>query len=163
MENFKKIKERILKHCAVKGCSKYELQPIIDSNTWEELKVIIVDEFWWCFDDNTKELPDGHYKTSKYEFTIVDGKLEGEYKEWWSNGQLWEESFYKDGKLEGNCKRYYKNGQPHIHCTYKNGLSDGEFKSWRINGQLEEQSYFKNDKLEGERKLWLRNGMTVTL
>ena len=57
-------------------------------------------------------LPDGYYKTSKREFRIVNGKLDGELKEWWPNGKLW------------------------VHCTFKNGLLNGEYKEWSEDGKL---------------------------
>lgn len=47
----------------------------------------------------------------------------GELKEWWSNGQLSEHSYYKNGKLHG------------------------EYKSWSLGGTLVRYELWKNGKL----------------
>ena len=53
---------------------------------------------------------------------FIQGNEEnGEYKEWWYNGQLFKHCFFKNERLEGEYKRWYSNGQLFIHCFYKNG------------------------------------------
>jgi antitoxin component YwqK of YwqJK toxin-antitoxin module len=93
------------------------------------------------------QVPDGHYKSSKREFTIVNGKLHGEYKEWWENGQPCVHCTYKEGKLEGERKVWYKNGQLIVHCFYEKGLIHGEFKRWYSNGQPWEHITYKEGQL----------------
>ena len=46
---------------------------------------------------------------------------EGEYKQWWKNGQLWIHCFYKDGERHGEYKEWYDNGTLAVHRLYKNG------------------------------------------
>ena len=46
----------------------------------------------------------------------VNGKKEGIWKYYHSNGNLWYECFYKNGLLEGLYKSYYSNGS----LFYKN-------------------------------------------
>ena len=67
-----------------------------------------------------------------------DGKLEGECKWWYENGQLEEQAFYRDGKLEGEYKWWYENGQLKMQAFYRNGKLEGECKSWYENGQLQD-------------------------
>ena len=88
--------------------------------------------------------------------------LNGEYKEWHDNGQLYIQSFYQNGNLDGEYKEWHDNGQLNIHTLYTNGFRegerkewyrDGEYKKWYYDGQLNIQTFYKNGKLEGERKV----------
>ena len=46
----------------------------------------------------------------------------GEYKEYYENGQLRYQSFYKDGEMDGEYKEYYGNGQLACQGFYKDGV-----------------------------------------
>jgi antitoxin component YwqK of YwqJK toxin-antitoxin module len=118
--NFAELKERILTQAIEKNACVEELERAKACKSWKRLQEVIADNIWWCIEKYI-ELPDGHYESSKREFTVVNGKLEGEFKDWWENGQLFVQSFYKDGKEHGEYKRWYSNGQPWAHCTYKDG------------------------------------------
>mmetsp|Transcript_29795 Transcript_29795/g.33229 ORF Transcript_29795/g.33229 Transcript_29795/m.33229 type:complete len:123 (-) Transcript_29795:24-392(-) len=67
--------------------------------------------------------------------TYIDSKQEGEYKQWYENGQLKEYCHYVNGIREGEYKCWYDNGQLETQSNYVNGLSEGEFMSWRKNGE----------------------------
>jgi antitoxin component YwqK of YwqJK toxin-antitoxin module len=73
------------------------------------------------FIDMGLEIPDGYYSSSVRRFTIVNGRLQGEYKSWCSNGKLSVHCFYKDGELEGEFKNWNSDGIIFIHCFYKDG------------------------------------------
>ena len=47
--------------------------------------------------------------------------LEGEYRAWHSNGQLYMRCFYKDGKMNGEYRRWRDNGKLITYKLYKNG------------------------------------------
>ena len=55
------------------------------------------------------------------EYTKRYGKKEGEYRMWYSNGQLAFQYYYKDGDLEGEYKLWYENGQLWNRMLYKGG------------------------------------------
>lgn len=78
------------------------------------------------------------------QYYTVDGKRDGEYKEWYENGQPFVYCNYKDGELDGEYKRWHQ-GQLLEHCYHKNGKLDGEYKSWNNDGQLHFHYYYKND------------------
>jgi len=40
-------------------------------------------------------------------YTMLNGKLYGEYKSYHHNGKLWFHSYYKNGKIEGEQLGYY--------------------------------------------------------
>jgi antitoxin component YwqK of YwqJK toxin-antitoxin module len=58
---------------------------------------------------------------------ISGDKTQGEYKEWYSDGQLFMHCFYKNGKREGECKLWRSNGQLFMHCFYKNSVIIEEY------------------------------------
>jgi len=94
-----------------------------------------------CFSETMGELVkrDGLYyeKSSKTPFTgkvtgkeqgnINDGKKEGEWVGYWSNGQLMSKVSFKNGKEEGEWIIYYSNGQVREKGIYKNGVMKGEW------------------------------------
>jgi len=84
-------------------------------------------------------------KTDRCEYYEIDGKKDGEYKVWRSNGQLYIHCFYKNDKLDGESKHWHDNGQLFELRYFKNGRLDGELKRWDKNGQLLERPYRKND------------------
>jgi len=69
---------------------------------------------------------------------------EGEFKNWYEDGQLWEHYHYINGELEGEFKNWYEDGQLCEHCHYVNSLLEGEFKSWRGNGRLWRHEIWEN-------------------
>jgi len=58
---------------------------------------------------------DAHY------FRDDDFNLQGEYKEYFSDGQLWVHCYFKDGKRHGEYKVYNPDGQLWVHCYFKDG------------------------------------------
>jgi len=69
---------------------------------------------------------------------------EGEYKEWYTNGQLFIHNHFKNGKLNGKFESRRKNGQLYVRCYYKNDKLDGEYKEWHYIGRLIKHCHYKN-------------------
>jgi len=69
-----------------------------------------------------------------------NGKREGLWKIK-IGGQDYMTSYYKDGKLEGEFKHYYANGNLMYETQYRSGLEVGEFKRYYKNGNIMEQGY----------------------
>jgi antitoxin component YwqK of YwqJK toxin-antitoxin module len=69
-------------------------------------------------------------------------QIHGEYKWWYSNGQLGRHCFYVDDKLHGEYKRWYDNGQLLVHCFYVDDNRHGEFKRWYSDGQLSKHCFY---------------------
>ena len=70
-----------------------------------------------------------------------NGKLNGEYKSWYENGNKWEERNYKNGKLAEERKKWYKNGNKGEESYCKKGLEEGIIKRWNEKGKLELWEY----------------------
>jgi hypothetical protein len=120
MENFAEVKKRILNHNIEKRVNEDMIKQVKACDNWEQLKVVIADNIN-LFRLYNISIPDGYYKSNKYEFTLVNYQLHGEYKSW------------------------HVNGQPFIHCTYKDGELDGESKLWWWDdGKLSEYYIYKD-------------------
>jgi antitoxin component YwqK of YwqJK toxin-antitoxin module len=58
---------------------------------------------------------------AEHYFIDENGQKQGEYKSWYSNGQLREHGFFVDGKLHGEFKWWHENGHLYTHCFYVDG------------------------------------------
>jgi antitoxin component YwqK of YwqJK toxin-antitoxin module len=89
---------------------------------------------------------------------FVNGKRDGEYNSWHANGHPWVQCKYINGQYDGEYKYWYPNGQLQIQCNFVNGISHGEYNSWHSSGQQSSKKTYKNGKIIGEYKLWDKNG-----
>jgi antitoxin component YwqK of YwqJK toxin-antitoxin module len=103
-----------------------------------------------------------HKSETELYFVDESGKKQGEYKEWYDNGQLATHCYYVDGKLHGEYKEWYSNGQTWVHCYYADGNRHGESKSWYSNGQTWVHCYYVDGNRHGECKAWWTNGQLAT-
>lgn len=125
-----------------------------------------------------------YYKSGKLcvEKVLKNGKIDGEYKEYYENGQLKRKMKYNNGcemdgesayrmvvEKDGTVKSYYESGklQGTWHITemkyddtwkiYK-GKMNGPYETYHENGQLEREANFKNDNMDGVYKFYGKNG-----
>ncbi len=52
---------------------------------------------------------------------MKEGREDGEYKEWYSNGQLMRQCYYKEGKEECVYKEWDEEGSLIVYKIYANG------------------------------------------
>ena len=98
----------------------------------------------------------------KIEGTFKNGKPDGLWVFYYSNGQLEAKSHYKDGKIDGSHVMWHPNGQRWSERNWKNGVKDGAWMYWHENGQKESEKNFKTGKLvEGSAKYWNSKGEPV--
>jgi len=67
-------------------------------------------------------------------FQVKDGKVNGSWHDWYSNGQKKLENTYKNGKLDGLRTRWYFSGQKMHELIYKEGKLVTAV-AWKINGE----------------------------
>lgn len=92
------------------------------------------------------------------------GKREGAYKSYYENGKLRMKCSYKDGKQEGTYEGYYENGKLRAKCSYKDGKLEGAFERYYDDGQLNVKCNFKDGKKEGLCQIWDDEGnVTITI
>ena len=67
-----------------------------------------------------------HIKTKTHDYyEDAQGRLQGESKWYYSNGQLYEHSHYKDNKYHGEYKWYNEDKTLDYHTYYENGKDKG--------------------------------------
>ena len=70
-------------------------------------------------------------------------------KEYWDDGKLKSEIYYKDGKREGLATWWHKNGQKGKERHYKDGKIEGLTTSWYPSGEKKSEIHYKDGKREG--------------
>ena len=67
---------------------------------------------------------------------IIDGKKEGEWSTFFSDGRLLSKSYFKAGLLNGPFKSYQSNGDVRSVGSYKNGKRSGQWVTYQSNGDV---------------------------
>jgi len=83
-------------------------------------------------DDGEQKLREENYK---------DGKADGPFRTWYTNGQLRQETTFVAGKLEGAATEWTRVGDKRAEVSFKNGLKDGMSKLWQADGKVIEQNF----------------------
>jgi len=65
---------------------------------------------------------------------------------------------YRTNTKQGNYKEWYKNGQPAYNANYKKGLRDGVAVLWYKNGIKASEKYWRSGQLNGICKYWNEKG-----
>lgn len=86
--------------------------------------------------------------------TIKDGKLNGEWKEFYPDGTLKSLVHYKDDYMYGHCERYYENGQKMEEGEYEHCKETGMWIYWYENGNKKEEGSYEDAKKVGLWKYW---------
>ena len=76
----------------------------------------------------------GKYEGDFYKCQVKNREMNGNFKEYYENGNIKIDVNYKEGKYDGICKEYYVNGNPKIDCIMKNGKLDGPYKEYSEDG-----------------------------
>ena len=99
---------------------------------------------------NTHAESDKHdeSKELQWESSDVNGEVQRIAKEYYQNGQLKSEWFYKDNVLEG-IKHYYESGELQWELKYVAGKQEGVAKEYYESGKLKAEWPYKNNMLEG--------------
>ncbi len=94
-----------------------------------------------------------------YEVYEINGKKEGTYKEYYTNGKISKICNYVDDKLNGEHKVFSTSGLFNI-CNYVNGKKNGEYKQY-FTSQSQNLYYscnYINDLRNGVEKKYHQNG-----
>jgi len=73
-----------------------------------------------------------------------DGKKDGNWTEWWVNGQKKSEGKWLYGKQEGKRTEWHENGQIESEGNYINGKQEGKRTEWHENGQINSVANYKD-------------------
>ncbi len=83
---------------------------------------------------------------------------DGQYRQWYPNSVLAQETMFAHGKKNGWHRLWYENGNRKFTCRYIDGRLDGACRAWYENGKPRLDIRFDNGKRTGE---WVRTGEKV--
>ncbi len=88
---------------------------------------------------------EGEWNTQLERVTYKNGKKDGLYEKYYSNGNVYERCNYEEGVLNGVCEFWYDTtGKRMKHMTYVNGKLEGSYKYWCQDGSIFESYEYKN-------------------
>jgi uncharacterized RDD family membrane protein YckC len=79
-------------------------------------------------------------------------------RNYYSNGKLESETYYKDGLLTGTYREYYEDGKLKEEINYVDGKRNGIMTSWYSNGKKEAELYYENNTLSRVLHRWNEDG-----
>ena len=92
------------------------------------------------------------------EGSLKNGKLDGEWIEWYNNGQMLIKENYLNGIKDGSYSSWNDNGQKLVQGIFRNGDQDGLWTYWYENGQKEKEMTFSKGKMNGLWTWFYKNG-----
>lgn len=78
------------------------------------------------------------------------------------DGKTETQGFIKDGKLDGEWVEYWPNGKPSSRGTYTASIENGSWQYWWENGQIEAQGALTADVPTGEWQEWSEDGLLLS-
>ena len=85
------------------------------------------DSLWRYYDDKEQLVSEETYRS---------GKLHGPSRTFYKNGRLWSVS-YKEGLKDGEWKQFYEDGQDMVKCLYINNQLNGRYIRYYQDGRRE--------------------------
>ena len=79
------------------------------------------------------------------EYYVVDGRREGEYRDYYPNGTLRTTLTYVNNLKEGEGRHFSHTGNLQIVAHYKDDKLNGEYVSYMNDGRVYKIRYFVND------------------
>jgi len=87
-----------------------------------------------------------------------EGKENGVWKKFYSNGQPMETRAFADGKKSGEMTAWYDNGKIKWHYTFSNNEYEGLCREWNRDGMLIKEMHYHNGYEDGMQKYFYDNG-----
>lgn len=94
--------------------------------------------------------------------TLVNGKTEGLWLEWYNNGPLRYRAYWKNSLGHGKWEYFYPNGQLRSESFFIDDIAQGMLKSYHENGQLNMDVVFQNGKKDGVEFIYDENGILLS-
>lgn len=92
------------------------------------------------------------------EASYMNGKQDGPYMGYYSDGTRKNEGTYKNDLPEGICRDFFPSGAIQSEATFKNGKIDGRYVKYFNETQKKEETYFSNGKENGSYEFYNANG-----
>jgi antitoxin component YwqK of YwqJK toxin-antitoxin module len=88
----------------------------------------------------------------------IDKKKNGEWEEYYNNGQLRTKGNYIEGKKDGTWHEFYENGQLSSKSNYVQGKKEHLLELYHSNGHLKGRINYKEGKEDGMIEVFYENG-----
>ena len=112
-----------------------------------------------------KRLLDGHLQIFHPDSNAIhikcvykEGKYDGEYEEYYTNGNIKIKTEYDNGKICGNYTEFYPTGELRIRTHYCGGKIDGEYTEYYRDGTINVKTQYVNGKKIGSYKEYFISG-----
>lgn len=105
--------------------------------------------------------PSVHYSAEGFITLIAfysQGKLHGEIKSYYENGDIHTLANMQEGILHGLSEKYHANGQLAFKTTYVEGWLDGPFEKYGEKGHKQHLAFYRNGLIEGVTTEWYDTG-----
>ena len=89
---------------------------------------------------------------------VRGGKLNGQSKGWYRDGQLQVAEIFVDGSSHGMRVKWHRNGRKSVEDAIENGVLNGPCRKWHDNGQLAEEMSMVDGKADGRALSWHPDG-----
>ena len=89
---------------------------------------------------------------------FLEGRINGNYREFYKNGQNRLDVEVQQNQLVGKLKRWFEDGSLMYETNFTKG--SGVDKEFYVGGQMQSKKIYKNGRLNGEQKYWHKNGQT---
>ena len=87
--------------------------------------------------------------------TVVEGRLDGEYRSFYASGKPYEVRTYRDGLSVGTHTGYWEeSGAQKFEYNYREQKKEGTQRTWYANGDPAEAYFFHDDRLDGLQQAW---------
>lgn len=105
----------------------------------------------WQFTASKKYVYKSYYDDGALyeEGNVVDHARDGQWKQYYRNGNLRKEMTYAKEKFNGVVKDYYEHGALESEVNYTDGEMDGLYKEYYPNGTLRQQGWYENGQSTG--------------
>jgi antitoxin component YwqK of YwqJK toxin-antitoxin module/peroxiredoxin len=82
--------------------------------------------------------------------TVVEGKQQGEWAQWYASGVLQARGTYADDERTGTWTHWYENGRMRMTGAYRDDRQSGLWQFWHDNGALQCRGEFRQGREHGE-------------
>lgn len=147
--NFKKAKNDIIEQLKSNRVFYDRLKRVLCCKNLSELEDIIIYDIVF-FNKNNIKLPNGYYKNTYREFTISNGKINGEYIIYHNDGQILMKCNYVNGKLNGEQINFYEKDKLFSKSNFIEDDLDGEYIYYHLNGEISLKCYYVKNQKHGK-------------
>lgn len=89
---------------------------------------------------------------------FLRGREEGEWRQYYPDGQLKERRYFTQGEKIGDHIGYWVNGRKSFHYQLENDLYEGNNRAWNKAGLLIMNKHYQNGQEEGTQQVWYDEG-----